>query len=504
MASATRSKDGVFLLGHTNDSLIGAKLPAIGDVMHLYLHKLKNCAKTKHEAASQTISEVEPFWHKARIPMRPRHHAIDQLENLMSRWEKLKKNKGRRTNTQIAHEEDLTETFCNLFDIAHQDALSLIKIEEDKAFLIAQREKGRTGVMAGVDVSLVKKETEMLHKLDKRCKWDEKQKAELDLFNRSIAFSSSDADSDSTVETEDKSVMIGGEATLTRKSPLFRQNRQNILTADVVASLDRTKTSSRCAVHTLSAAVHASGQKVDNFNINRSSIQRARMKHRLLRASELKAHFDPKKPLTLHFDGKLMMDLTGDEKVDQLPVIVSGCGVDQLLCIPKLGSSTGEAMANAMLEAVESWGIKDLIKALSFDTTSSNTGRKNGACVLLEGKLNSDLLYLACRHHIHEIMLEEVFSSAMGPSSGPDVGLFKRFKSFWPSLVISDYKAGIEDPQVAAAVHDYQADVISFSMSQLKTSHPRDDHRELLELAIVFLGAVPSCGVHITKPGALH
>ena len=118
------------------------------------------------------------------------------------------------------------------------------------------------------------------------------------------------------------------------------------------------------------------------------------------------------------------MDLTGDEKVDRLPILVSGSGVDQLLCIPKLSAGTGEAMASAMLEAVESWGIKDQIKAISFDTTSSNTGRKNGACVLLEGKLNSHLLYLACRHNVHEVMLEEVFAGAMGPSSGPDIRLF--------------------------------------------------------------------------------
>ena len=35
----------------------------------------------------------------------------------------------------------------NLFDIGHADALSTIKIPEDKAFLLAQREKGQRGVV---------------------------------------------------------------------------------------------------------------------------------------------------------------------------------------------------------------------------------------------------------------------------------------------------------------------------------------------------------------------
>jgi hypothetical protein len=162
MATGTRSKDGVvYLLGHVKEALSGAKLPSTGDVMRLYLHKLKTSAKTKHEAAAQTKHEVEPFGHRARVPMRPRHHAIEQLENLMSKWEKLKKNKERRTETQTKNEDALTETLCDLFDIAHQDALSLIKVEEDKEFLLARREKGRKGVMAGVDVVLVKKEAKL-------------------------------------------------------------------------------------------------------------------------------------------------------------------------------------------------------------------------------------------------------------------------------------------------------------------------------------------------------
>ena len=186
MASVTRSKDSVYLLSYMKESLSGAKLPSIGDVMRLYLHNLKMSATTKHEAATQTIDELELFWNRARIPMRPRHHAVEQLEGLMSKWEKWKKNKGRRTETQAAKEEAVTEIFCDLFDIAHQNALSLIKVEEDKEFLLPQREKGRKGAMIGVDVSLVKKEAEMRHKQEKRCKWEEKKKAELGLFNQRI------------------------------------------------------------------------------------------------------------------------------------------------------------------------------------------------------------------------------------------------------------------------------------------------------------------------------
>ena len=43
-------------------------------------------------------------------------------------------------------------------DIAHQNALDMIIIEEDKLFLIVQREDGRRGYMSEVDTDLAEKE----------------------------------------------------------------------------------------------------------------------------------------------------------------------------------------------------------------------------------------------------------------------------------------------------------------------------------------------------------
>ena len=75
--------------------------------------------------------------------MRRIDHAVGQLEELIQKWEGLKKNRNRRTDTQIANEKALADTFNDLFDVAHQDALQIITIDEEKQFLMAQREKGR-------------------------------------------------------------------------------------------------------------------------------------------------------------------------------------------------------------------------------------------------------------------------------------------------------------------------------------------------------------------------
>lgn len=55
----------------------------------------------------------------------------------------------RTSATQQAKEIAFSSKLDDLFDIAHANALDMITIDEDRAFLIAQREKGRRGYMAG-------------------------------------------------------------------------------------------------------------------------------------------------------------------------------------------------------------------------------------------------------------------------------------------------------------------------------------------------------------------
>jgi len=44
-----------------------------------------------------------------------------------------------------------------------------------------------------------------------------------------------------------------------------------------------------------------------------------------------------------------------------------------------------------------------------------------GVCTLIEWALSTDLVWIACRHHVFEVMLADVFSVAFRTSSGPDV-----------------------------------------------------------------------------------
>ena len=103
--------------------------------------------------------------------------------------------------------------------------------------------------------------------------------------------------------------------------------------------------------------------------------------------------------IALHWDGKLTTDRLGS-KYEALSIIASGGGVSdfengELLGITKLESSTGRAQADAY-DMLLMWQITNNIKALVFDTTSSNSGWKNGAAKLLEEQLGRKVFYHAC------------------------------------------------------------------------------------------------------------
>ena len=147
---------------------------------------------------------------------------------------------------------------------------------------------------------------------------------------------------------------------------------------------------------------------------------------------------NPQVPLNVHGDGKLLPDISPSSalhKVERIAVLVSGKGVLTLLVVLKILDSTGNSQAEGVCQTLQEWGIADKVKATSFDSTSSDTGRLSGACVLLENKLDKRMLHLACRHLIHELIAEKAFEAAMKiPSTGPNIKLFQRFAPAWKSI----------------------------------------------------------------------
>jgi hypothetical protein len=209
----------------------------------------------------------------------------------------------------------------------------------------------------------------------------------------------------------------------------------NVIEDQIVTSaLDITHTTQRGATVLLGSFAVAAKMDFGEASFSRSTIERKRSKSRKKIAEKIKNDFllTPKSNLVVHWDGKLLENFTNtantDEKVERIAVAVTGMEVSKILGIPKAISGTGAAQADIVFNLLKEWDLVDCIIGMSFDTTSSNTGIRNGACVILERLLGKKLLYLACRHHILELVVENVFKIYFGATTSPEVKFFNDLK----------------------------------------------------------------------------
>ena len=103
--------------------------------------------------------------------------------------------------------------------------------------------------------------------------------------------------------------------------------------------------------------------------------------------------------------------------------------------MPKLVSSSGKAQAKAVLDALHDWNLNDQVQIMCCDITASNTRNLNGPCVLLEQRLERELLLFACCHHIYELVLKSVFEAKIKQvTNRTDIPLFKKFRDNWRNI----------------------------------------------------------------------
>src|SRR6218665_275094 len=510
LVKRTRAASAVWLIGGTEENFKDSKLPSRREVMKVLFHYRDREQMSLKDSVARTCEKLLLIWQKARVPTKAPSHVVEHLRKLHSEWQNLKKSSHRISETNQTNQQMFVDNRNDLLDVAHRDAMFVMKIEEDRQFLKAQREKGRRGTMLGIDRALALKEKRVLKR--KLAAANRAEKAQLS--NRSIASASliltideCDVSSGNTVCSSESDNEAGPSTGVDSMPVLKFRGKVAVITPEVAAALHSTNISDRKAAHvfaSIAAAKHFK-QDVEELIISPSAIRRARMKHREAFAAEVQVAFNPKVPLVLHWDGKIMENYTGPgrERVDRLPILVSGQNVVKLLSVPKLHDSTAVTIANDISKTIDDWGLWDRIAGLCFDTTASNTGAKGGVCLRVEQKVGRKLLHLACRHHILELILAHVFS-LHDVSKSPNIEIFTHFKEYWPQIDHTGYCTALEDQSLAAVIAPWKDSVIAFAVCELEEYQSRDDYRELLELTIIFLGGIPPRGIHFLYPGAVH
>jgi hypothetical protein len=149
-----RKEDEIFLVGATAAEIVGSKLPSIRQVLSRVFYEIRHNKLKARDGATVTVNEVLKFWERARIPTRKKQKCVDKVIEVYNELRGLWKSKLKTSSIECMKREDFVNRLENLFDIAARDALQIIKIEEDRQFLISQRKPGREGCMIGVDHKL--------------------------------------------------------------------------------------------------------------------------------------------------------------------------------------------------------------------------------------------------------------------------------------------------------------------------------------------------------------
>ena len=100
-------------------------------------------------------------------------------------------------------------------------------------------------------------------------------------------------------------------------------------------------------------------------------------------------------------------------------------------------------------------------------------------------------MWLACRHHTHELILKGVFEKCCNlPSSGPDIQIFRKFQNLWATFDKKSYTTMLDDEApVQGFLEEQRVAMVNYIQNVLKDgSHPREDYKELLQLSLLYLG----------------
>ena len=517
-STSTRSKDvEVCLIGKPKDQPFSQlKLPTKRAVLQRFLFYLKIQKKSRQDAVATTCSEIEFLWKKISGGSTPGGYACFQTKKtikLNKLWNEHRKIEAQASKPPTKHGNTKKEQFDadldTLFDIAKANIKEKLK-EEDYAFVKDQQGQRKSTFGCkdeALEKRLLRKRRAEEVELGRKNK-SVKEREVLNSVETGLDFlSSSDTDaSSSSVSTED--CESTSNITAKPQSVSLEVPRQITKLPQSIAAADRHKISSNALNDVLAALIRECHGNVNDFVLSTSTTLRSRQVVRSTEFEKIKEDFKntlKSEFFTIHWDEKLLTEGNDFQATEHIAILSSHGDAVKLLGTTKLESGSGLNQAMSIKHMLDDWDIEELCVAMCFDTTASNTGKFNGACILLEGLLDHPLLWTACRHHILEVVLSRILKFFFGESSGPKVEVFEILKKKWPSLDLT--RNTIHMPETES--DHFQEDVWTAQMSLAKIRDedsyiPRDDYAELLNLSLYYINKSAFPNFVFRRPGAQH
>ena len=518
--SGTRSRPTEYLLGKPVSSFGHAKLPKGKAVLSMFLHHLQDSDPNK--AAEETVGQLKEVWnhhfgmrlifgfdsytqkHNKKI-ISDDKYIKTMVHEMWKNWKELKRTslrKDRAVKPSFLKKQEIFvnsvldmpfNILCRSYEENLKSEAGITDWKEDLQHLHNQLEREQVGTCDGFDIRQKKKDNRKLKELlssAKESSMDEIEEVDYD-----------EAEEDLEVDHEETS------AEYTVKEGRRRPVNKLDVMGPVSATADRLGLSVRQRCMMSASVANALGVDISNTNIGRGAAWEKAKKERVKMSASIKENFQCPELVVVHWDGKILT-VKGNKESNRVAVYVSGVddsGFRKLMGCPEVQDGTGMSEAKVVKAFLEEWGVEKEICGLVFDTTSSNTGCDIGACKYLEDWHDTPLLWLACRHHIHELHAKRFVQGIFGQTKDPGVALFRRLKSSWYSITIDyDKLSKFDFTSVPEWMQEEGKSVLDWALKELaKKTWPRADYKELLELTIICLGGdVP--GFQFRLPGPDH
>ncbi|KAL4143575.1 hypothetical protein QTP88_005893 [Uroleucon formosanum] len=223
---------------------------------------MSNDSKISLALISLVIDECLIYWKKARLPTHDPSYCSKKLKKLYDFWRTLEKNKSRNSDLHKQRRQDFINELNDLFDIAHVNAMSIIKINDDKKFLTLQRQRGRPGCMLGLDLKLDALEKRKEARVQNENKFREQMVETYEEFETETISSTSSEEEIQDVDNFENETIAGPSK--------CKRARKNLMTPRLTFALDKCKISDRDAIHIITACIEAASLNIDDFVLSRS------------------------------------------------------------------------------------------------------------------------------------------------------------------------------------------------------------------------------------------
>ena len=497
------------------------QLPTNLEALKRLFYKKKTDLKGKplQHAVQQVVQDIMEIWYLAKLPYIVMKNAVKKLEDLFNRWRLLQKSQKRMTDKEVQNRKEFTDQLDLLFDIAcpsWEKEISADRLkdeeekEEDLRFLVDQRGPRELYLgefsdhYAGAFTDKMTREANSeAQNVAESARQDEvrsSDKKRKEMVTKDIM----------NDNNNDEDFVLPAKKPRKSKTVTLEVPRKILEAPGICQMLDRTKLSTRAAMGNIATFIKAGGGDLEDFSLSKSTVWTTRIAKRVEEYEKFYSNFQPPKHGVVGWDGKVVKHVLGtDRKVEYLAIVLSGSPhmvEGKMLEVEEISDGTGKTQSDTTFAVLVACKATGCIRALVFDTTSSNTGINKGAASRLLKLLGRVIMWFECRHHMAELFMKPVWIKLFGEESSPQWSDFGVFQKMYPYIkteekVVLNIEPGLEEELKQKSV-ELMTNLLT--SPNKKSQFPTDNYREMVELTLTVLGGKVPGGFKFRKPGAYH